>query len=74
MVSCSDEVRHMTEESLATIHRGRRAVRRGPIRTYLQAKLQGNPLQPPVEPTYESLPLASSIEMKGISKRFFKPS
>ncbi|VEL34437.1 unnamed protein product [Protopolystoma xenopodis] len=43
MVSCSDDVRHMTDESSARIHRGRRAVRRGPIRTNLRPPLQGNP-------------------------------
>ncbi|VEL20805.1 unnamed protein product [Protopolystoma xenopodis] len=70
MVSCSDDVRHMTDESSTTIHRGRRVVCRGPNRANLQPQLQGNtPLpQPPVEPTYESLPLASSNEMKGTPK------
>ncbi|VEL07854.1 unnamed protein product [Protopolystoma xenopodis] len=44
MVSCSDDVRHMTDESSARIHQGRRAVRRGSIRTNLQPQLQGDPL------------------------------
>ncbi|VEL08965.1 unnamed protein product [Protopolystoma xenopodis] len=47
MVFCSDDVRHMTDESSASIYRGCRAVRRGPIRTNLQPQLQGNPLQLP---------------------------
>ncbi|VEL33372.1 unnamed protein product [Protopolystoma xenopodis] len=42
MVS-SDDVRRMTDESSAGIHRGRRAVRRRLIRTNLQPELQGNP-------------------------------
>ncbi|VEL07893.1 unnamed protein product [Protopolystoma xenopodis] len=63
MLSCSDDVRHMTEENSARIRRGRRAVRREPLRTNLQPLLQGNPPQPPVEPTYESIPLASPNEI-----------
>ncbi|VEL26020.1 unnamed protein product [Protopolystoma xenopodis] len=66
MVSCSDDVLHMTDESSARIYRGRRAVRRGPVRTNLQPQLQCNPPQPQVEPAYESLPFASSSEMNGI--------
>ncbi|VEL42599.1 unnamed protein product [Protopolystoma xenopodis] len=42
MLSCFDDVRHMTDESTAKIQRGRRAVRRGPIRTNLHSHLQGN--------------------------------
>ncbi|VEL19472.1 unnamed protein product [Protopolystoma xenopodis] len=65
MMSCPDDVRPVTEESSARIHLGRRAARRGPIRVNLQLQLQGNPPKPPVEPTYEYLPLASPNEMKG---------
>ncbi|VEL29763.1 unnamed protein product, partial [Protopolystoma xenopodis] len=43
MVSCSDDARNMTEESSARVHRGRRAVIRGLVRTNLQSQLQGNP-------------------------------
>ncbi|VEL14086.1 unnamed protein product [Protopolystoma xenopodis] len=43
MVSCSDDVRRMTDESSARINRGRMAMRRGPIRTNPQSQLQGNP-------------------------------
>ncbi|VEL11338.1 unnamed protein product [Protopolystoma xenopodis] len=60
MVSRFDDVRHMADESSARIHRGRRPVRRAPIRTNLKAIA----MQLPVRPTYESLPLASSDEMK----------
>ncbi|VEL34331.1 unnamed protein product [Protopolystoma xenopodis] len=42
MVSCFDDVCHMTDESSATSHRDRRARRRRPIRTNLQPQLQGN--------------------------------
>ncbi|VEL09804.1 unnamed protein product [Protopolystoma xenopodis] len=35
-------------------------MRRGPMRTNLQPQHQDNASQPPVEPTYESLLLASS--------------
>ncbi|VEL08120.1 unnamed protein product [Protopolystoma xenopodis] len=65
MVSCSDDVRHMTDVSSARILRGRRMVHRGPIRINLQLQLQGNPPQHPVELSYESLKLASLNEMKG---------
>ncbi|VEL40687.1 unnamed protein product [Protopolystoma xenopodis] len=65
MVSCSDDVHHMTNESSAMIHLGHKAVGRKRICTNLQLQLQSNPPKPPVEPTYESLPLASSDEMKG---------
>ncbi|VEL18635.1 unnamed protein product [Protopolystoma xenopodis] len=68
MVFCSDDVRHMANEKSARIHRVRRAERRVPISTNLQRQLQGNPLQSPVEPTYEFLPLASSNEMKAIPR------
>ncbi|VEL08022.1 unnamed protein product [Protopolystoma xenopodis] len=44
MFSCPDDVRHMTDASSASIHRSRRAVCRGPIRTNLQPQLQCNPL------------------------------
>ncbi|VEL07019.1 unnamed protein product [Protopolystoma xenopodis] len=54
----------MKDESSARIHRGSRAVRREPIRTSLQSRLQGNPPQLPVEPTYETLLPASSNETK----------
>ncbi|VEL22587.1 unnamed protein product [Protopolystoma xenopodis] len=64
MVSCSDDVRHMTDESSAKIDRGRRAMRRGPTRTNIQQQLQGNP--PPASGgTHESFPLTSSNETKG---------
>ncbi|VEL42249.1 unnamed protein product [Protopolystoma xenopodis] len=43
MVSCSDDVLHMTDESSARIHRGRKAVRRGTTRTMLEAQLQDDP-------------------------------
>ncbi|VEL35420.1 unnamed protein product [Protopolystoma xenopodis] len=42
MLSCSGNVRHIKDGSSARIHQGRRAVRRGPIRTSLQPQLQGN--------------------------------
>ncbi|VEL19958.1 unnamed protein product [Protopolystoma xenopodis] len=64
MVYCFDDVNHMTNEGSARIHWGRIAVLREPIRAKLQSQLQGNPPQLLVEPTYESLPLASSHEMK----------
>ncbi|VEL32493.1 unnamed protein product [Protopolystoma xenopodis] len=47
--SFSNDVRHMVDESLAWIYRGRDAA---------------TPPQPPLEPNYESLPLDSSHEMK----------
>ncbi|VEL23298.1 unnamed protein product [Protopolystoma xenopodis] len=65
LISWCDDARHITDESSARIHRGHRPVRRGSIRTNLQPQLQVNPPQPPVEPTYEFLPLASSNEIKG---------
>ncbi|VEL20461.1 unnamed protein product [Protopolystoma xenopodis] len=40
---CSGGVHHMADESSANIHRGRRAVCRGLIRTNLQSQLRGNP-------------------------------
>ncbi|VEL35454.1 unnamed protein product [Protopolystoma xenopodis] len=43
MVSCSDDVRHMTEINSARFYRGRRAVCRGPIRTNLHSQLYGDP-------------------------------
>ncbi|VEL33697.1 unnamed protein product [Protopolystoma xenopodis] len=70
-MSCSDDVRHMTDGNSARILRGRMAVRRGPIRTNRQPQLQGNPPQPPVEPTYESIPLASANERKGTPSSVF---
>ncbi|VEL39887.1 unnamed protein product [Protopolystoma xenopodis] len=42
MVSCFDDVRRMTDESSASIHRDREALRRGSIRTNLQPQLQDN--------------------------------
>ncbi|VEL14481.1 unnamed protein product [Protopolystoma xenopodis] len=62
MVSYLDDVGHMTDEGLERIQ-GRMAVRRGPVHTNIKPQLQGSPPQPPVKPTYESLPLASSNEM-----------
>ncbi|VEL14907.1 unnamed protein product [Protopolystoma xenopodis] len=53
----ASDFRHM-------IHRGRTAEPRGSIRTILQPQLQSNPPQSPVQPTYDSPPLASSNEMK----------
>ncbi|VEL42280.1 unnamed protein product [Protopolystoma xenopodis] len=66
-MSCSDDVRYMMDESAARINRGRKTVSRGSIRTNLHSKLQDNGPQLPVEPTYESLPLASSNEMEDTS-------
>ncbi|VEL22169.1 unnamed protein product [Protopolystoma xenopodis] len=37
VASCSDDIRHMTDERSARIHRGRRAVRRRPNYTNLQS-------------------------------------
>ncbi|VEL08585.1 unnamed protein product [Protopolystoma xenopodis] len=42
-MSCSDYVRHMTDEGSARILCGRRLVRRGRIRTNLQPQVQDNP-------------------------------
>ncbi|VEL36833.1 unnamed protein product, partial [Protopolystoma xenopodis] len=43
MVSGSDDVRDITDENSALIHRGRRTLGRGLLRTMQQTKLQGNP-------------------------------
>ncbi|VEL15528.1 unnamed protein product [Protopolystoma xenopodis] len=45
MMTCSDDARHMTDESSTWIHRGRKAAHWRPIRTNLQSQLQDNPLQ-----------------------------
>ncbi|VEL12709.1 unnamed protein product [Protopolystoma xenopodis] len=44
MVSCSDDVRDMTDESSAMVHQGRNVVRRGHNHTNLKPQFQGNPL------------------------------
>ncbi|VEL34338.1 unnamed protein product [Protopolystoma xenopodis] len=65
MVSCSEDVRHMTDESSTQINRGPGAMRRGPIRTNIQTRPKAIPVQLTVKSTYDSLPLASSKEIKG---------
>ncbi|VEL41991.1 unnamed protein product [Protopolystoma xenopodis] len=43
MGSCSEDVRHMTDEKSARIHQSRKVVRRSLFRTNVQSQLQGNP-------------------------------
>ncbi|VEL07561.1 unnamed protein product [Protopolystoma xenopodis] len=65
MVSCYDDVRHITDESSAKIHRDRKAVRRGPFAQIDNHSSKEIPPQPQMEPTYESLPLTPSNQIKG---------
>ncbi|VEL09047.1 unnamed protein product [Protopolystoma xenopodis] len=43
LVSGSEDFRTITDQSSTQIHRGRRAVSRGFLRTVQQTKIQGNP-------------------------------
>ncbi|VEL32738.1 unnamed protein product [Protopolystoma xenopodis] len=64
MMSRYDDVRHITDESPARIHRGHRAVLRGPFAQNYYHTSKAILLRLPVRPTYESFPSASSCEMK----------